>query len=159
MVLAVRQGEQCDSGLFPIAPGKPAADGIAGRGEAVQRVRGRRALPRTLLASNSNSIAFIHVDIMAGGGRISSGQRQTRSSETAKEGPHDECARCRVGMGVCILFLVHVLLWRCCASCRGGLGNGAPRCSCWLAFASVSLLLHGEWWMCRACWSVAVLEC
>jgi hypothetical protein len=86
MVLAVRQGEQCDSGVFLIAPGKPAADGIAGRREAVQRIRDRRAAPRTLSASNSKQrFALVHVDIMAGGGRIPSGRLRARSSETAKE--------------------------------------------------------------------------
>jgi hypothetical protein len=86
MVLAVRQGEQCDSGVFLIAPGKPAADGIAGRREAVQRIRDRRAAPRTLSASNSKQrFALVHVDIMAGGSRIPSGRLRARSSETAKE--------------------------------------------------------------------------
>jgi hypothetical protein len=86
MVLGARKGEQCDSEVFPIAPGKPAADGIAGRGDCIQCARDRRAAPRTLLASNSKQrFAFVHVDITAGGGRIPSRRLPARSSETAKE--------------------------------------------------------------------------
>jgi hypothetical protein len=86
MVLAVRQGEQCDSEVFPIAPGEPATDGVAGRGDGIQRAHDGRTAPWTLLPSNSKQRpAFVHVDIAASGGRIPTGRLRARSSETAKE--------------------------------------------------------------------------
>ena len=86
MVLAMRQGVQCDSEVFSIATCEPPTDRVAGRGDGIQRARDRRAAPRTLLPSNSKQqSAFVHVDIMADGGRILAGRLPARSSENAKE--------------------------------------------------------------------------
>jgi hypothetical protein len=86
MVLTMRQGEQCDSPVFPIAPNKPAADRVAGRRNGVQRARDGIAAPRTLLPSNSKQrFALVHVNVTAGGGRIPAGRLQACNSKTAQE--------------------------------------------------------------------------
>ena len=86
MVFAVRQGEQCDSQVFPIAPGEPATDGLAGRGDCVQRARYRIAAARALSPSNSKQrFAFVHVNVTTDGGRIPAGRSQARNSQTANE--------------------------------------------------------------------------